>query len=541
MSNPTPSRRDFVKQLAAGIGGAIVAPALGGAEVAQTKEASRTTPRQPNVVLYLSDQHAFKYAGFMGHPVVRTPNLDRIANRGTVFTSTYCGSPVCAPSRAGMLSGVYPSDVNSFGNSTVWDGSHPAWPALLRDAGYTTFGAGKMDCSKSGDMGFTDAQGVNNGHSKHPDVTAYFRRPLCGRMNEREIVEGKARKEGSSHDEPVVQRTIDFIKGRKNQAGPWAAYCGGRMPHPPFVGLQEYFDHYLNRVTMPNIPPGHLEELPFLYQQLRHYKNIATPIPDERIRRARAAYYAMITEMDANIGRIWQAVEDSGEADNTIFIYSSDHGESLGEHGLWLKNNLYDVAARVPLVIAGPGIPSGARVDTPVAHVDVTRTILEWGGTKLPEKLRGHSLVPLMRGSTGDHPGWAYTESHSEGNFTGSFMIRKGDWKYIHVSWDDGALFNLAEDPDEFHNCIAEPRAQPVLEELRGILRSQVDPDEVTERAFATQRASMDRLLEGKQPDEIFGQFSGRLGHAQAVELLSAYYGHTISVSAAADEASQPD
>ena len=533
MSNPTPNRREFVKQLAAGIGGAMIAGKMVGSESPQTADAPAVTPRQPNIVFYHSDQHAYRYAGFMGHPVVRTPNLDRIAARGTVFMNTYCGSPVCAPSRAGMLSGVYPSDVNSFCNSTVWDGSSPAWPALMRDAGYTTFGSGKLDCSVHHDMGFTQAEGLNNGHEKHPDVTSFFRRPLCGRMNEREIVDGKPRKEHSSHDTPVVERTIAFIKGRKDRKGPWVAYSGGRMPHPPFEGLQEHFDYYLRRVTMPNVPPGHLEELPFLYQQLRHFKNIATPIPDERIRRARAAYYAMITEMDDNIGRIWRAVEESGEADNTIFVYCSDHGESLGEHGLWLKNNLYDVSARVPLVIAGPGIPRGVRVDTAVAHVDLIRTFLEWGGTKLPSKLRGHSLVPLMHGSNGDHPGWAYSESHSEGNFTGAFMIRKGDWKYIHLNWTEGFLFNLAEDPDEFTNCVNEPRAKPVVEELQAILRSQVDPDKVTERAFATQRARMDSYLKGRNPADMLGGFSSRLGQQQAVELLNAYYGHTFAVTPA--------
>lgn len=530
MSNPAANRREFVKQLVAGIGGAVMAPSLVAAETARSPGGTSRMPRRPNIVWYLSDQHAWKYTGFMGHPIVRTPNLDRIARQGAVFTSTYCGSPVCSPSRAGMLSGVYPSDVNSFGNSTVWDGSSPAWPALLRDAGYLTFGSGKLDCNDRHDQGFTNPADLHNPHEHHPDITELFRRPLCGRMNERSVVNGKSRQVRSPHDEPTIKRTIDFIRGRKGQPGPWVAYCGGRMPHPPFVGLQEYFEYYLRRVTMPNIPPGSLEELPFIYQQLRNFKNIATPIPDERIRRARAAYYAMITEVDDDIGRVWQAIVESGEADNTIFIYSSDHGESLGEHGLWLKNNLYDVAARVPLVIAGAGIPRGVRVKTPVAHVDLIRTMLEWGEAKQPDKLRGHSLVPLMNGSPGDHPGWAYTENHSEGNFTGAFMIRKGDWKYLHLSWRQGVLFNLAEDPDEFHNCIDEPRAKPVVEELEGILRSQVDPDEVTERAFAVERARMDRLLKGQRPEQMLPPFSKRLGREQAIELLNAYYGHTIKL-----------
>src|SRR5438552_9343829 len=126
------NRRDFSKQLAAGIGGALLSPALAAiAEAAATNTGSRS---KPNIVLLISDQHSYKYCGFMGHPVVRTPNMDRMAREGVAFRSAYCGNPVCAPSRAGMVSGVYPSDCNSFCNSTAWDGSLPTWPGLLRDA-----------------------------------------------------------------------------------------------------------------------------------------------------------------------------------------------------------------------------------------------------------------------------------------------------------------------------------------------------------------------------------------------------------------------
>ena len=113
--------------------------------------------------------------------------------------------------------------------------------------------------------------------------------------------------------------------------------------------------------------------------------------------------------------------------ENTIFIYTSDHGESLGEHGLWYKNNLFDVAARVPLVMAGLGIPQNVEVDTPVGHVDLVATLLAMSGLERPKELRGHSLTPLMYGKRGDHPGFAFCETHSEGNCTGSFMIRQGD------------------------------------------------------------------------------------------------------------------
>ena len=514
------TRRDFSRHLLTGLGGALMAPAA----LAAAAASARPTRRQPNIVLILSDQHSYRYCGFMGHPIVRTPNLDRIAARGAVLRSTYCGSPLCAPSRAGMLSGCYPSDVNSFCNATTWDGSLPAWPALLRDAGYRTFGCGKMDTDERFDLGFQETEGLGNEHVKKPDITSFFRRPLCSRVEERAQIDGAARAVRYRSDLQHADATAEFIK--QQGAQPWVTYTGFHMPHPPFVGLEEHFRYYLNRADLPNVPPGHLEELHFVYQQMRHFKNIATPIPEERIRRARAAYFAMITELDEYIGRVWSALEASGQLDNTIFIYTSDHGEALGDHGLWLKNNLYDGAARVPLVIAGPGVRAGSVVDTPVAHVDVVRSLLEWGEAKTHAKLRGHSLAPLLHGETGGHPGWAYTESHSEGNCTGSFMIRKGDWKYIHLTWFEGLLFNLADDPGEVVNRINDPAAAGPLQELRGVLASQVDPVEVTERAFKAQRRRFDSLTAVATEAQMVEQFRSRLGEGQATALLSAYYGH---------------
>lgn len=231
----------------------------------------------------------------------------------------------------------------------------------------------------------------------------------------------------------------------------------------------------------------------------------------------------MITELDEYIGRVWNALEETGQLSNTVFVYSSDHGESLGDHGLWLKNNLYDTAARVPLLVAGAGIPKGVRVDTPVAQVDLVRTFLEWGKADAPQGLRGHSLVPLMQGSQGDHPGWAYSESHSEGNCTGSFMIRKGDWKYIHFTGYDDLLFNLAEDPGELQNRIDDPAAKPVLEELRTILHSQVDPEEVTLRAFRVQEVMLADMAARMSEEELAAELTSRLGAGQA-RLLAALH-----------------
>ena len=490
--------------------------------------------RKPNIVWLFSDQHAYNYCGFMGHKIVKTPNLDRIAKLGVVFQNTYCGNPVCCPSRSGTISGVYPSDVNSFCNTTAWDGSVPAWPALLRDAGYKTFGTGKMDASSAGDLGFDESPDLRNDHDTNPDVTGFFRRPLCFRTEERNIIRGASRTKRHA-DGTLADATVAFIRRQKGGAQPWAAYCGVHQPHPGFVGLEKYYNEYLKTVDMPpELTPEELESMHPVFMALRNFKNLSIPVPAGRIRSARAAYYAMISEVDEYAGEIWKALEETGQLDNTIFVYSSDHGEALGLHGLWLKNNLYDCGARVPLVMAGPGLPKGATVATPVMHVDLIRTFIEEGGAKTHSKLRGHSLVPLANGQAGAHPGWAYSESHSEGNSTGSFMIRKGDWKYIHFTYyPEALLFNIAEDPGERKNRFHDPspEVQAVIKDLRGILHSQVDPVEVTERAFATQRKRMERFaVESGGETGLFNALRGRLGDGQAMSLVNNHYGRPIKI-----------
>ena len=210
---------------------------------------------------------------------------------------------------------------------------------------------------------------------------------------------------------------------------------------------------------------------------------------------------------------------------DTLFIYTSDHGGMLGEHGLWYKNNLYENAAHVPLVMAGPGIPAGKVVDTPVAHVDLVATLLAWAGSETKDNLRGHSLVPLMDDEPEAHPGWAFSESHSEGNVTGSFMIRKGEWKYIHFTWYEDLLFNLSEDPGEFVNRVGDPSAQDILAELRRILDSQVDTEQVTKDAFAAQDRVRGELAEGKTVEEFASLLERRLGKGQAMALAHKYLG----------------
>jgi len=479
--------------------------------------------QQPNILFICSDQHFGGMLGANGHPIVKTPHLDRLAAEGVTFRSAYCGSPVCAPGRASLMTGLFASDVGSYCNSTPFDGRVKSWANRLRDAGYHCWATGKLDLWQGKDFGFHE-EGTSHGHSQDPDITSLFRSPVCFRRGERNAMEGTW-SDREAPDQPKADRAIQFLKEQAPRLGkPWAMYVGLVKPHPKWDAALKYREMYpLEKMPLPKWPEGYLERRHTMFQVLANFKNVQVPIPEERVRRARAAYFGMITEVDELIGKILAELDRTGQRQNTLIVYTSDHGEMLGEHGLWLKNVLLEPAARIPLVLAGPGVPKGKAVETPVSHVDAVATLMEAAGAST-DGLRGHSLLPVARRESGRHPGFAYSESHSEGNCTGSFMIRKGDWKYLYFTADEPLLFNLREDPGEFHNMANDKRHAHVRQELHAHLASLVDPDAITDAAFRRQEEVLRGLVKKGSRQQFYETIVGRLGSAQARALTDRHY-----------------
>jgi len=495
-----PTRREFTSLLA------------GAAAVAAPKN------RRPNFVFVCADQHDGRAVGAAGHPIVRTPNLDRLAERGVLFRNAYCGSPVCCPSRAGMMTGLYPSDAGSYCNSTAFDGWSPTFANRLREAGYYCWATGKLDLTPGRDYGFVE-EGTEHGNAVEPDITSLFRRPVCFRPGAGQSIDGGVRQQAHG-DAKRLNRALAFFQGEAiKQKSPWMFYAGLEQPKAwGSGGLAEYLAWYPEeKLPLPELPPEHLERMHRVFQMLRHHQMFPTPMPDTRVRRARAAYYARVSEIDAYAGRIWNRLEQSGQAENTVFIYTADHGEMLGEHGLWLKNTLLEGAARVPLILAGPGLPKGKVVDDPVTHADLTPTILELAGVKVPAGLRGQSLL----GST---PPVAISECHSHGNCTGSFMVRRANWKYLYFTGDDPLLFDLARDPGELVNRAADPDCTAIREQLHQALLSKLDPDRVTEQAFRAQEARLGELVRKSTSKQFYETLVSRLGKSQSAALTRKYY-----------------
>lgn len=508
----TMSRREFGKKIGVGLAGAT---AIASGILSKENYAQQSSGKKPNFIFVCADQHSSLYTGFGGHKFIKTPNMDKIAKRGVVFSSAYCGSPLCVPGRSSLITGMYPSDVNSFCNSTVYDGSHPTWTKRLQNSDYYCWSTGKHDLNPNVDMGFVEKD-VTHEHSIKPDITSLFRRPVGYRIKERESIDGEVR-EKNHHDEEIANNAISFIKNdSKKLDKPWAAFVGLLEPHPAWSGKKKYFDYYLSKVEVPKLTVDELEQLPLPYQVMRNFKRISTPIPEEKIKRAMAAYFSMISELDEYVGEIYDALKESDQLDNTYFIYTSDHGESLGSHGMWLKNNLYEGVASVPLIISGPNLPAEKRIDEPVGHVDLAATIIELAGLLIPSNLRGKSLMPLVQGKLNEGPQFAYSESLSEGNPTGSFMIRKGDWKLIYFSYYDGCLFNVKDDPLEKNNRINDPAVKDIADELKKLLYRQVNPEEVTQRAFDAQDKVLNGFVEKMNEEELFNAFKSRMGDGQA-------------------------
>lgn len=383
----------------------------------------------------------------------------------------------------------------------------------MSDSGYECFATGKFDLSWNHELGF-ECMDVRNGHCQNPDITSLFRRPLLGfRQGSREKMDGGIR-DKPHRDKHVANVATSWLRDESRRVdGPWLLYAGFTQPHPPFQCLPDHFERYPpDQIDLPDVTDANRETLHPVYQMRRSNPVTSTPMPEENMRRMRAAYYWMVAELDGYIGQIANSLEETDQLDNTVVLYTSDHGESLGEHDQWGKSNMYEDAAHIPLIVAGPGFPKGLPIDTAVNHVDLVPTMLDLADGEKPDSLRGHSLLPMLAGNLGDHPGFSYSENHSGGNVTGSYLIREGDWKYIHFTWYDNLLFNVAEDPTEKMNRIDDPTVADVLKKLRDRLFGEVDPEEVTRRAFDIQKAFLRAYTAERTEDELYEAFESRMG-----------------------------
>jgi arylsulfatase A-like enzyme len=416
---------------------------------------------RPNILFLFTDDQRFDAVGALGNPEVITPNMDRLVESGTTFThATIQGSicpAVCLPSRAMLMTGrnLYhaPRDCGDF----------VTLPQHLQAHGYQTFGTGKWHNQPSSyARSFTDGGKIfYGGMSDHLEVPVYDFHP-GGEYPEEDRYIGK-----QFSSELFSDAAIDFLD-RCDDASPFMAYVSYTAPHDPRMAPKEYEDLYdPSRIEVPeNFHPVH----PFDNGEMVIRDEMLAPFPrtPEIVQEHIAAYYAMITHLDAHIGRVLEALEESGRAENTIIVFAGDNGLAVGQHGLMGKQNMYDHSIRVPLTICGPGIPQGERSDALCYLLDVFPTLCDIIDLPTPQSVEGRSLARIVRGEGAlvyDNLFFAYMDCQR--------AIRDDRWKLVEYFGEAERvtqLFDLAADPWETANLAATPDMEEQLTRLRGQL-----------------------------------------------------------------------
>ncbi|MBT3382021.1 MAG: sulfatase-like hydrolase/transferase [Lentisphaerae bacterium] len=416
---------------------------------------------RPNVLIIMSDQHSRHFLGCYGNDIVRTPHLDALAARGMRFESAYCPSPLCVPSRMSFMTGRTPSANRVWSNNDVLSSRIPTWAHSLGAAGYGTALIGRMHF-----VGEDQRHGF-----EHRPIGEYFQAhlgaprlggPLFKKISGgtsgqcRISVEqaGYGRTTYQAFDDMIGEATCRYLeeKAVDSPDRPFAAVAGFVLPHCPFFAPKDLFDHYYERVDMPVPGDDNPDEKPPAIQRFKKLRGIAEPLPIERIRIARAAYYGMCEYFDRVVGLILAKLTETGLERNTLVIYASDHGEAAGEHGCWWKSHYYEGAVGVPLIAALPGVVPEGHVSNAVCNLmDLGPTVIEMAGADPLPAVDGHSLWTLLR--NGEDPAWPNeTVSELLGGVGDppSRMVRSGPWKLF--DYDDEhppVLYNLDEDPHE--------------------------------------------------------------------------------------------
>jgi len=464
------TRREFLK--ATGLtAGVFLMPVL---------VSGRSKPSdKPNILVIMSDEHNASVLGCCGNDIVQTPNLDRLSRRGVTFDSCYCNSPLCVPSRLSFTSGKYASRVSAW-NNNCWlpTADYPSLPRAMNATGYESVLCGKMHYDKTRRYGFREIGNMNTsdkyGKGSRRKADDLEPKPgLSGRFNEFRTANDSGI---MTHDRKVTAGTVEFLKNRKASDKPFFMLAGYIAPHFPLIVPEKYWQQYRGKVPMPKIPKGHLESQPLNYKHLRIGFN-AEDVPDEIVRKGRELYYGLAQWVDEEIGKVLKALGDSEMADNTVVIYTTDHGENMGEHGLWWKNCLYEHASRVLLIVSWPARWKGGQRRTQVCSlVDVVQTIADLGGADVPADWDGDSMIQWL-----DDPGteWkdiAVSEYYAHNIASGYAMIRKGRYKYVyHTPADAGhpaerELYDLQSDQGEFNNLAGEEKYKGRIDALHEAL-----------------------------------------------------------------------
>jgi choline-sulfatase len=437
---------------------------------------------------------------FYGHAVVKSPHLSALAESGVVFENAYCNSPLCAPSRASMMTGLLPSRIGAHDNAAEFPASIPTFSHYLRQMGYYTCLCGKMHFVGPdqlhgfeerlttdiypADMGWTpDWEHPQQRLSWYHNMLSIVQAGPCLTTNQIDF------------DEEVVFHAVRKLHdlARRDDARPFCLVVSFTHPHDPFAITQEYWDRYDHAaIDLPAVGPIPVERMDPHSQRIHHVCDLTRyRQTEERVRNARHTYYAMISYVDDKVGQLLRTLSVTGLDDNTVVIFTSDHGEMLGERGLWYKMSFFEGSARVPLIFGVPGLLTPRRVASHVSLVDLLPTIVELAaGESVPNltsPVDGRSLVSLLHGQE-DEPSYPVLgEILCEGAIAPCFMIRRGRYKYIYSEPDPEQLYDLESDPNELVNLAGRPDHKALQLGFRAEIHRHWNPQTIHRQVLESQ------------------------------------------------------
>jgi choline-sulfatase len=416
---------------------------------------------RPNFLILMADQLTSRALPAYGNRTAKTPHIDALANAGVVFDSFYCNSPLCAPSRFSFLSGRQVSAIGAYDNAAEFPAQVPTFAHYLRQGGYQTVLSGKMHfCGADQLHGFeerltTDIYPADFGWT--PDWNRFEHRPSWYHTMDSVTQAGPCiRTNQIDFDDDVVfnARQHLFDMARRKDSRPFCMVASMTHPHDPYAIPHRFWDRYADSVIdMPRVRIA-ADDLDPHSRRLRHVIGLdLLPVNDAQVHAARRAYYGAVSYVDDQVGVLLTALADAGFADNTVVLLLADHGDMLGERGLWYKMNFFEPACRIPLIVHAPGRFAARRVAESASLVDILPTLGELAGGACADfatPLDGNSLMPQLAGAPGRDE--VIGEYLAEGAIAPLVMIKRGRYKFVHSPVDPDQLYDLQDDPDELRN-----------------------------------------------------------------------------------------
>jgi choline-sulfatase len=449
---------------------------------------------KPNVLFVISDDLTTTALSCYENQACHTPNIDKLASSGTRYTRAYCQFPVCGPSRASFLFGYYPSATQTYGYTSGREAvgsERKSWPQLFKENGYFTARVGKIFHMGSVDImsglnGQDDEASWNERYnSPAPEVHATGKSELVQNnpfglkpvlrsenVNGGNLMNIVQADEGQIHsDESSANKAVELIREYKD--APFCLAVGFFRPHVPFVAPKSSFETYpYQQIVLPPQVTNDWEDIPD--RGINYVTSVNGQMSQEQEKKAIAAYYACVSFMDAQLGRILDALRDEGLEDNTIVVLTSDHGFHLGEHRFWMKVGLHEESARVPLIIKAPGKRPGV-CHSLTEMLDIYPTLAELAGLNASEHLQGRSLVGTLDNPDHAVRDAAFSMHHVKEGF--AYLVRTEKWAYIQYDEDARSgveLFDMQHDPKQFNNLAHHPQYRSLVQELQDKLKTKL-------------------------------------------------------------------